>query len=92
MPRSRMAIAGNEAAASTTRCAPELAFHFPSDADAQSLLRATEIARAANPSVSSQPPRRTVPTGTARTVKRRSSPTDGISASTSDGSSRQQAQ
>jgi len=59
----------------------------------QSLLKATEIARAANPSVSSHPPRRTVPTGTvARTVKRRSSPMDEISASSSDGSSRQQAQ
>jgi len=64
----------------------------PWDAGAQSLLRATEIARAANPIVSSQPPRRAFAAGTARTVKRRSSSMDGISASTSDGSSRQQAQ
>ena len=64
----------------------------PWDAGAQSLLRATEIARAANPIVSSQPPRRTFAAGMARTVRRRSSPIAGISASTSDGSSRQQAQ
>ena len=64
----------------------------PWDAGAQSLLRATEIARAANPIVSSQPPRRTFAAGTARAARRRSSPRYRISASTSDGSSRRQAQ
>jgi len=87
------ATVGNEAVERIHRmCSPGRPFTSLRAADAQSLLRATEIANAANPSVNNQPPRRPVAAGAARTVKLRSSPRDGIFASTSDGSSCQRAQ